>query len=128
MIQYCDLWLYGFWNQRESEKKFIVYGVKKRVLLSTVISQLVLVCLYLFLLFTYSFEQTSFFLVLLFITMFISIFLLQRSIQWLLYDSSTGKVKILSRGLKAPDDIKGTFTMSKKTFIEKSGFCGEAKR
>lgn len=128
MIQYNDLWLYGFWSQQASEEKFIVYGIKKRVLLATVISQLILVCLYLFLLLTYSFEQTSFILVLLFVTMFISILMIQRSIQWLLYDSSTGQIKILSRGLKAPDDIKGTFTMSKKTFIEKSGFHEEGKR
>lgn len=122
MIHYHDLLLYGFWQKSDSEEQFIVYGVKKRVLLSTVISQLVLACIYLFLVFTYSFEETSFFLILLFGTTFISIFLLQRSIHWMLYHTSSGEIEVLSKGLKAPEEIKGQFTMNKKNFLEKSGF------
>ena len=122
MIKHKQLWLYGFWQGKESENEYIVYGVNKKVLLVGVLLQALATSLYLFAVLKISFEETTLFLVPLFLLLGLFLYFIQRNIFWLKYDSHTKNLKLISKGFKTPMEIRGNFTMSKKKFIEKSGY------
>lgn len=122
MIKYKQLWLYGFWQGKESEDEFIVYGVNKKVLLIGVFIQTLITALYLYAVLKFSFEGTTFFLIGLFIMLILFIYVMQRNIFWLKYNANTKSLMQLSKGFKSPNEIRGNFTMTKKNFLEKSGY------
>lgn len=122
MIKYKQLWLYGFWQGKESEDEFIVYGVNKKVLLIGVFVQTLVTALYLYAVLKLSFEGTTIFLVGLFFMLVIFIYVMQKNIFWLKYNSNTKSLKKLSKGFRSPNEIQGNFTMTKKNFLEKSGY------
>lgn len=125
MIRHGKLWLYGFWQKKDSDEEFIVYGVDRKVLLGGLVIQAAMIVFYLFMVLNFPFEETLVYLMALLAVTGLFLFFIQKHMYWLEYNSRTRSFKELNKGFKTPVDISGEFTMNKKTFTEKSGYIEE---